>query len=141
MPRLSPFFWRRRASRLTSPFVAATRRIRAFSARVLKPNNAADESKEKLKGKAGGMHEGRPPPGDGYGGRTIRQIASSQHVVSNKKLLPQGKTSVQSLSTRTHAKLFLCHRFCSPSEIHSKQLLSSMPILKHWLFASPIIKN
>lgn len=103
-----------RASRLTSPFVAATRRIRAFSAPVPKPNNAADESKEKLKGKAGGMHEGRPPPRGGYGGRTIRQIASSQHVVSNKKLLPQGKTSwVQSLSTRTHAKLFLCQRFCS----------------------------
>lgn len=50
-----------RASRLTSPFVAATRRIRAFSAPVPKPNNAADESKEKLKGKAGGMHEGRRP--------------------------------------------------------------------------------
>jgi hypothetical protein len=33
--------------RLTSPFVTTTRRIRAFSAPVPKPNNAVDESKEK----------------------------------------------------------------------------------------------
>jgi hypothetical protein len=69
---------RARGSRLTSPFVVATRRIRAFSARVPKPNNAADESKEKLKGKAGGMHEGCRGwiRREGVRENAIRQIAS-----------------------------------------------------------------
>jgi len=44
MPRLSPFF----CSATNESFCyTATRRIRAFSAPVPKPNNAVDESKEK----------------------------------------------------------------------------------------------
>lgn len=79
------------------------------------------------------MRAAHPPGVDSEGGRTIRQIASTQHVVSNKKVLPQGKTSVQSLSTR---KLMPSYSYARDfavqvKAINSKQLVLSVTILKH----------